>query len=43
MGIRLDESLELATWLPAWGVDLLHISCWDAFKVRQTNLTTRVP
>jgi len=32
MGIRLEESLELATWLPAWGVDLLHISCWDAFQ-----------
>ena len=32
MGIRLAESLELATWLPAWGVDLLHISCWDAFQ-----------
>lgn len=32
MGIRLSESLELATWLPEWGVDLLHISCWDAFQ-----------
>ena len=32
MGIRLSESLELASWLPGWGVDLLHISCWDAFQ-----------
>lgn len=31
-GLDLDESLELAKWLVADGIDFLHLSLWDAAR-----------
>ena len=31
VGVELGESIELARMICEWGVDILHISCWDAF------------
>ena len=31
VGVTMDESLALSVMLQEWGVDMLHISCWDAF------------
>ena len=31
-GVDLDESLEVAGWLAADGVDFVHVSNWDSFK-----------
>ena len=32
MGIRLDDSIELAKKISDKGIDFIHISCWDVFK-----------
>tara|TARA_B100000945_G_scaffold319097_1_gene325521 strand:+ start:866 stop:1963 length:1098 start_codon:yes stop_codon:yes gene_type:complete len=32
VGVTLAESIELAKMMVGWGVDIIHISCWDAFK-----------
>ncbi|MCH1591378.1 MAG: hypothetical protein L7R66_00115, partial [Candidatus Thalassarchaeaceae archaeon] len=32
VGVTMSESLELATMMGEWDVDLLHVSCWDAFS-----------
>ena len=32
LGIKLDDSLELAKRLSKTDIDALHISCWDVFK-----------
>lgn len=37
-GLDLDESLEVAAWLAADGVDFVHLSLWDA-----TRMTTKRP
>jgi len=37
-GIDLDESLQLARWLTDDGIDFLHLSLWDSFK-----MTTKRP
>ena len=31
IGVSLRDSIELARMLVDWGVDIIHISCWDAF------------
>ena len=31
VGVTMAESLELAGMMGEWGMDMLHISCWDAF------------
>jgi 2,4-dienoyl-CoA reductase-like NADH-dependent reductase (Old Yellow Enzyme family) len=31
-GVTLEESLQVARWLVADGVDFLHVSNWDSFK-----------
>jgi len=31
VGIAISESLELSKMMVGWGVDIIHISCWDAF------------
>jgi 2,4-dienoyl-CoA reductase-like NADH-dependent reductase (Old Yellow Enzyme family) len=31
-GLDLDESLQVATWLAADGIDFLHLSLWQALK-----------
>ena len=32
MGIRLDDSIELAKKISDMEIDFIHISCWDVFK-----------
>ena len=32
VGVTLTESLELSKMMGGWDVDMIHISCWDAFK-----------
>jgi len=31
VGITMSESLELSKMMVVWGVDIIHISCWDVF------------
>ena len=31
----MTDSLQLAGMMVEWGMDLLHISCWDAFTGAQ--------
>jgi len=31
VGVTLGESLELSKMMLGWDVDMIHISCWDAF------------
>jgi 2,4-dienoyl-CoA reductase-like NADH-dependent reductase (Old Yellow Enzyme family) len=31
VGVTMSESLELSSMMVDWGVDMIHISCWDAF------------
>jgi 2,4-dienoyl-CoA reductase-like NADH-dependent reductase (Old Yellow Enzyme family) len=31
-GVKLEDSLRLASMLTAAGIDFLHLSCWDSFK-----------
>ena len=31
VGVTITESLELAEQMIRWGVDMIHVSCWDAF------------
>ncbi len=31
IGVSLSDSIEMAGMLADWGVDIIHISCWDAF------------
>ena len=31
VGVTMADSLELAGMMGEWGMDMLHISCWDAF------------
>jgi 2,4-dienoyl-CoA reductase-like NADH-dependent reductase (Old Yellow Enzyme family) len=31
VGVTLRDSLSLSVMMRDWGVDILHISCWDAF------------
>jgi len=31
VGVSMSESIALARMMPDWGMDILHISCWDAF------------
>ncbi len=31
VGVTLTESLQLSKMMVGWGVDMIHISCWDAF------------
>jgi len=31
VGVTMADSLDLAGMMSDWGMDLLHISCWDAF------------
>ena len=33
MGIFLDDSIELAKILTKIGIDFIHLSCWDCFKI----------
>ena len=35
VGVTMADSLELAGMMSDWGMDLLHISCWDAFTGAQ--------
>ena len=35
VGVTMSDSLALAGMMVEWGVDLLHISCWDAFTGAQ--------
>ena len=35
MGIFLDDSLELAKILTKIGIDFIHLSCWDCFKISE--------
>ncbi len=35
VGVTMSDSLELAGMMVDWGIDLLHISCWDAFTGAQ--------
>ncbi len=35
VGVTMTDSLELAGMMGDWGMDLLHISCWDAFTGAQ--------
>ena len=37
MGIRLDDSLKLATYLRDDGIDFIHLSCWDVFANSKTQ------
>ena len=37
MGIRLDDSLKLATYLRDDGIDVIHLSCWDVFANSKTQ------
>ncbi len=32
LGVDLDESIQVAKWLAADGVDFVHLSNWDSFK-----------
>tara|TARA_B100000287_G_scaffold338456_1_gene324482 strand:- start:1089 stop:2189 length:1101 start_codon:yes stop_codon:yes gene_type:complete len=31
VGVTLSDSIDLSLMMRDWGVDILHISCWDAF------------
>ncbi len=31
VGITISESIELSKMMVEWGVDIIHISCWDVF------------
>ncbi len=31
VGVTLTDSLELSLMMGSWGVDMIHVSCWDAF------------
>ena len=31
VGITLPDSLEMSLMMGDWGVDMVHVSCWDAF------------
>ena len=35
VGVTMTDSLQLAGMMVEWGMDLLHISCWDAFTGAQ--------
>ncbi|MFL2974952.1 MAG: NADH:flavin oxidoreductase [Candidatus Thalassarchaeaceae archaeon] len=35
VGVTMADSLDLAGMMGEWGMDLLHISCWDAFTGAQ--------
>ncbi len=35
VGVTMSESLELSTMMVNWDVDMIHISCWDAFTGAQ--------
>ena len=35
VGVTMSESLELSTMMVDWDVDMIHISCWDAFTGAQ--------
>ena len=32
-GITLSDTLEVSRWCKDWGMDFLHISCWDIFSL----------
>jgi len=32
VGVTLTDSLELAKLMGGWGVDMIHVSCWNAFE-----------
>ena len=32
VGVSLEDSLELSLMMRDWGVDMLHLSCWDALS-----------
>ncbi|MBQ70663.1 MAG: NADH:flavin oxidoreductase [Euryarchaeota archaeon] len=36
LGISLEESLQVAEWCSQWGLDFLHISCWDIYQNKQS-------
>lgn len=47
IGVDFDESLQIASWLPGWGADFVHVSLWDSwmrtarYPDDDTPLTTR--
>lgn len=36
LGITLEESLQVAKWCVEWGLDFLHVSCWDIYQMKQS-------
>tara|TARA_Y100000588_G_scaffold270407_1_gene285951 strand:- start:2223 stop:3323 length:1101 start_codon:yes stop_codon:yes gene_type:complete len=39
VGVTLADSLELSLMMVDWGVDMIHLSCWDAFAGPQGDTT----
>ncbi|MDC0625870.1 NADH:flavin oxidoreductase [Candidatus Poseidonia alphae] len=34
LGIELQETLQVAKWCAGWGLDFIHVSCWDVFQTQ---------
>ena len=34
LGIELQETLKVAKWCADWGLDFIHVSCWDVFQTQ---------
>ena len=45
LGIELNETLRVAQWCSEWGLDFIHVSCWDVYQTKtdkngqETSLT----
>jgi 2,4-dienoyl-CoA reductase-like NADH-dependent reductase (Old Yellow Enzyme family) len=34
LGIELHETLQIAQWCVDWGLDFIHVSCWDVYQTK---------